>query len=403
MKFDHIIIRYGEISTKKRNRKGFVDKMKAHIRWSLKDIEGVVLTANRERMYVLLNGADHKPVIDRLKGIFGIQSLSPAIKIERDLEVMKTAALYYLNHTLEEVNTFKITTKRADKDFPYNTDEINRAIGGHLLRNTEDLKVNVKNPDLNLLVEVRREAVYLTGEIIQGAGGLPFGSSGKAMLMLSGGIDSPVAGFLSMKRGLDVEAIHFYSPPFTSERSRQKVIDLAGKLAEINGSMKVHIVPFTEIQLLIQKQIPENYSMTTTRRLMMRVADRIREKEEAMALITGESLGQVASQTMSSMFAINEVTNTPILRPLITMDKTEIIKIARELDTFEISNLPYEDCCTVFTPASPKTKPKREKVNYYESFVDFESLIEKAVSETEILTVKPGQTFDKEEAMEDLF
>jgi thiamine biosynthesis protein ThiI len=200
-----------------------------------------------------------------------------------------------------------------------------------------------------------------------------------------------------------VEAIHFYSPPFTSERSRQKVIDLAGKLAEINGSMKVHIVPFTEIQLLIQKQIPENYSMTTTRRLMMRVADRIREKEEAMALITGESLGQVASQTMSSMFAINEVTNTPILRPLITMDKTEIIKIARELDTFEISNLPYEDCCTVFTPASPKTKPKREKVNYYESFVDFESLIEKAVSETEILTVKPGQTFDKEEAMEDLF
>ncbi|MFI8493906.1 tRNA uracil 4-sulfurtransferase ThiI [Peribacillus butanolivorans] len=403
MKFDHIIIRYGEISTKKRNRKGFVDKMKAHIRWSLKDIEGVVLTANRERMYVLLNGVDHKPVIERLKGIFGIQSLSPAIKIERDIEVMKTAALYYLNHTLEEVGTFKITTKRADKDFPYNTDEINRALGGHLLRNTEDLKVDVKNPDLNLLVEVRREAVYLTGEIIQGAGGLPFGSSGKAMLMLSGGIDSPVAGFLSMKRGLDVEAIHFYSPPFTSERSRQKVIDLAGKLAEINGSMKVHIVPFTEIQLLIQKQIPENYSMTTTRRLMMRVADQIREKEEAMALITGESLGQVASQTMSSMYAINEVTNTPILRPLITMDKTEIIKIARELDTFEISNLPYEDCCTVFTPASPKTKPKREKVNYYESFVDFESLIAKAVSDTEILTVTPGQTFDKEEAMEDLF
>ncbi|MFD6438632.1 tRNA uracil 4-sulfurtransferase ThiI [Peribacillus sp. NPDC060186] len=403
MKFDHIIIRYGEISTKKRNRKGFVDKMKAHIRWSLKDIEGVVLTANRERMYVLLNGVDHKPVIERLKGIFGIQSLSPAIKIERDLEVMKTAALYYLNHTLEEVGTFKITTKRADKDFPYNTDEINRALGGHLLRNTEDLKVDVKNPDLNLLVEVRREAVYLTGEIIPGAGGLPFGSSGKAMLMLSGGIDSPVAGFLSMKRGLDVEAIHFYSPPFTSERSRQKVIDLAGKLAEINGSMKVHIVPFTEIQLLIQKQIPENYSMTTTRRLMMRVADQIREKEEAMALITGESLGQVASQTMSSMYAINEVTNTPILRPLITMDKTEIIKIARELDTFEISNLPYEDCCTVFTPASPKTKPKREKVNYYESFVDFESLIAKAVADTEILTVTPGQTFDNEEAMEDLF
>ena len=206
-----------------------------------------------------------------------------------------------------------------------------------------------------------------------------------------------------MKRGLDVEAIHFYSPPFTSERSRQKVIDLAGKLAEIGGSMKVHIVPFTEIQLLIQKQIPENYSMTTTRRLMLRVADQIREREEAMALITGESLGQVASQTMSSMYAINEVTNTPIIRPLITMDKTEIIKMAREIDTFEISNLPYEDCCTVFTPASPKTKPKREKVNHYESYVDFEPLIAKAVEGTETITVKPGQAFEGEKEMEDLF
>ena len=403
MKFDHIIIRYGEISTKKRNRKAFVEKMRAHIRWSLRDIEGVVLTANRERMYVLLNGADHKPVIERLTGIFGIQSLSPAIKVDKDLEVMKDAALHYLNNTHEDISTFKITTKRADKDFPYNTDEINRALGGHLLRNSEGLKVDVKNPDLNLLVEVRREAIYLTGEIIPGAGGLPYGSSGKAMLMLSGGIDSPVAGFLSMKRGLDVEAIHFYSPPFTSKRSRQKVIDLAGKLAEIGGSMKVHIVPFTEIQLLIQKQIPENYSMTTTRRLMLRVADQIREREEAMALITGESLGQVASQTMSSMYAINEVTNTPIIRPLITMDKTEIIKMAREIDTFEISNLPYEDCCTVFTPASPKTKPKREKVNHYESYVDFEPLIAKAVEGTETITVKPGQAFEGEKEMEDLF
>ena len=403
MKFDHIIIRYGEISTKKRNRKAFVEKMRAHIRWSLRDIEGVVLTANRERMYVLLNGADHKPVIERLTGIFGIQSLSPAIKVDKDIEVMKDAALHYLNNTHEDISTFKITTKRADKDFPYNTDEINRALGGHLLRNSEGLKVDVKNPDLNLLVEVRREAIYLTGEIIPGAGGLPYGSSGKAMLMLSGGIDSPVAGFLSMKRGLDVEAIHFYSPPFTSERSRQKVIDLAGKLAEIGGSMKVHIVPFTEIQLLIQKQIPENYSMTTTRRLMLRVADQIREREEAMALITGESLGQVASQTMSSMYAINEVTNTPIIRPLITMDKTEIIKMAREIDTFEISNLPYEDCCTVFTPASPKTKPKREKVTHYESYVDFEPLIAKAVEGTETLTVKQGQAFEGEKEMEDLF
>ncbi|WP_110927229.1 tRNA uracil 4-sulfurtransferase ThiI [Bacillus massiliglaciei] len=402
MKFDHIIIRYGEISTKKRNRKSFVDKLRAHIRWSLKGLEGLEIKANRERVYILLHDADHKEVLGRLKNVFGIQSMSPAIKVDRDIEKVKEAALYYFNNLNEKPATFKISTKRADKDFPYNTDEINHMLGGHLLSNSEGLRVDVRNPEFNLRVEIRREAVYMTGEIIPGAGGLPFGSSGRAMLMLSGGIDSPVAGYLSMKRGLEVEAIHFYSPPFTSERSRQKVIDLAEKLAQINGKMKVHIVPFTEIQLLIQKQIPENYSMTSTRRLMLRIADKLREREDAMAIITGESLGQVASQTMNSMFTINEVTNTPILRPLIAMDKTEIIKIARELETFDISNQPYEDCCTVFTPASPKTKPKRDKVNHYESYVDFEPLIEKALADIDVLTVEPGQSLKKEE-LGDLF
>lgn len=401
MEFDHIIIRYGEISTKKRNRKAFVTKMKKHILWSLREIPNLEVTSSRDRMYVILNGADHKEVIEHLKIVFGIQTISPALKIERDVDKMKDAALFYIGQLSDEVHTFKITTKRADKDFPYDTSEVNHMLGGHILRNTDGLKVDVKNPDLNLIVEIRREAIYLTGEVIQGAGGLPYGSSGKAMLMLSGGIDSPVAGYLSMKRGLDVEAIHFYSPPFTSERSRQKVIDLAEKLSLIAGSMKVHIVPFTEIQVLIQKQVPENYTMTTTRRLMLRLADRIRENEEAMAIITGESLGQVASQTLNSMYAINEVTNTPILRPLITMDKTEIIDLARKIDTFEISNLPYEDCCTVFTPASPKTKPKREKVNFYESFVDFEPLIETAIANTETVTVEPKSVMNQE--MEDLF
>lgn len=401
MEFDHIIIRYGEISTKKRNRKAFVAKMKKHILWSLREIPNLEVTSSRDRMYVILNGADHKEVIEHLKGIFGIQTLSPALKIERDVEKMKDAALYYLNQLSNQVHTFKITTKRADKEFPYDTNEVNQMLGGHILRNTEGLKVDVKSPDLNLLVEIRREAIYLTGEVIQGAGGLPYSSSGKAVLMLSGGIDSPVAGYLAMKRGLEVEAIHFYSPPFTSERARQKVIDLAEKLANISGSMKVHIVPFTEIQLLIQKQVPENYTMTTTRRLMLRLADRIREKEDAMAIITGESLGQVASQTLNSMYAINEVTNTPIIRPLITMDKTDIIDLARKLETFEISNLPYEDCCTIFTPASPKTKPRREKVNFYESFVDFEPLMDTAIAKTETLTVTPQSAFNQE--MEDLF
>jgi thiamine biosynthesis protein ThiI len=403
MKFDHIIIRYGEISTKKRNRKVFVDKLKANIKRTLKDFSNAKLQASRDRMYILLNGEDHQEIIERLKGVFGIQSLSPALKVAKDMEEIKKAALYYFEQLSDKVSTFKITTKRSDKDFPYTTDEINHILGGHLLRNTEGVKVDVKNPDFNLRVEVRKEAVYLTGEVIPGAGGLPLGSSGKAMLMLSGGIDSPVAGFLSMKRGLEIECIHFYSPPFTSERSRQKVIDLTGKLAEVSGRIKLHIVPFTEIQVLIQRQIPENYSMTTTRRLMLKIADKIREKQGAMAIITGESLGQVASQTLSSMYAINEVTNTPVLRPLITMDKTEIIELARELDTLEISNRPYEDCCTVFTPASPKTKPRREKVNHYESFVDFEGLIEEAVEKTEILTISSESRNHGAGELENLF
>lgn len=403
MEFDHIIIRYGEISTKKRNRKGFVDKLKANIRWTLEDFGNAKLSASRDRMYILLNGEDHREIISRLKGVFGIQSLSPALKVGRDIEEMKQAALYYFEHLSEKISTFKISTKRADKDFPYNTDELNHILGGHLLKNTEGITVDVKNPDFNLRVEVRKEAVYLTGEVIPGAGGLPLGSSGKAMLMLSGGIDSPVAGFLSMKRGLEIECIHFYSPPFTSQRSRQKAVDLAGKLAQVSGGMKLHIVPFTDIQLLIQKQIPENYTMTSTRRLMLRVADKIMEKQEAMALITGESLGQVASQTLNSMYAINEVTNTPVLRPLITMDKTDIIEMAREFDTLEISNRPYEDCCTVFTPASPKTKPRREKVHFYESFVDFDELINEAVEKVETLTINHNNQIEDTGEIENLF
>ncbi|WP_419881935.1 tRNA uracil 4-sulfurtransferase ThiI [Peribacillus sp. B-H-3] len=403
MKFDHIIIRYGEISTKKRNRKAFVDKLRAHIKWTLRDFAEIKISSSRDRMFIILNGADHVRIIALLKEVFGIQSLSPALKTGLDIEEVKNAALFYLSQLSGSIETFKISTRRADKTYPYNTDEMNHALGGHLLRNRDGLKVDVRNPDLNLRVEIRQDAIYLTGEIIPGAGGLPFGSSGKAMLMLSGGIDSPVAGFLSMKRGLDIECIHFYSPPFTSERSKQKVIDLSKKLAQVYGSMKLHIVPFTDVQMLIQKQIPENYTMTATRRAMLKIADKIREKQEGLAIITGESLGQVASQTLNSMFAINEVSNTPILRPLIMMDKTEIIELAKEHDTLEISNLPYEDCCTVFTPASPKTKPKREKVNFYESFVDFESLIEEAVAKTEIMSLTPEQEIGLLKDSEDLF
>ncbi|MGG0888752.1 tRNA uracil 4-sulfurtransferase ThiI [Cytobacillus horneckiae] len=401
MIYDRILIRYGEISTKGRNRKQFVDKLRRSIKRVLHDFPDVKIEAQRDRMFILLNGEKSEEIIERLKDIFGIQSFSPAMKVEKDLHAMKAAALSLFKNVYSEGKSFKITAKRADKEFELDTNEINQEFGGHILKNMPNVKVNVKQPDINLVVEVRKEASYISCENYKGAGGLPAGSSGKAMLMLSGGIDSPVAGYLSMKRGIEIEAVHFYSPPFTSERSKQKVIDLAEKLSRINGGVALHIVPFTEIQQLIQKQIPDNYTMTTTRRIMMRITDELRKKYEGLAIVTGESLGQVASQTMESMYAINEVISTPILRPLITMDKADIIDIAQEIDTHDISIRPFEDCCTVFVPSSPKTKPKLEKVQHFESFTDFEPYIAKAVENTEKIVVKPNVALEKE--MEDLF
>ncbi len=383
--FDHIVIRYGEITLKKRNRKGFIVQLRKNIKKALANYPEVRIEAQHERMYVHLQGADYQPIMDILKKIYGISSISPALKVDKEISAIQESALFYINHLTTKIRTFKIDAKRADKTYPYSTYDLNGLVGGYCLQHVDGLTVDVHNPDLKLRVEVRQDAAYITGEKIIGAGGLPVGSSGSAMLMLSGGIDSPVAGYLTMKRGVEIECVHFYSPPFTSERSKQKVIDLANKLAEVNGRMVLHVVPFTEIQKLIQKQIPDNYTMTTTRRLMLRITDAIREKQNALAIVTGESLGQVASQTMESMFTINEVTNTPILRPLIAMDKTDIIEIAEKIDTHEISIRPFEDCCTVFTPANPKTKPKREKVGHYESYVDFEPLIKEAVNQTEML------------------
>jgi thiamine biosynthesis protein ThiI len=391
MNYDRILIRYGEISTKGRNRNKFVDKLRKSVRIALHPFPNIKIEASRDRMYVLLNGENGIEIIKRLKNIFGIQSFSPAIKVERDVEALKHASLEMVQSLYKEGQTFKVTAKRSDKTFELNTDQINNTVGGYLLSNIPGLTVDVKNPDINLRVEVRKEAIYLSCETFKGAGGLPLGSSGKAMLMLSGGIDSPVAGYMAMKRGLEIEAVHFFSPPFTSERSKEKVIDLARKLAEItNVSMTLHIVPFTDVQQAIREQVPENYTMTSTRRMMLRITDEIRKRREGLAIVTGESLGQVASQTLESMYAINEVTNTPILRPLISMDKTDIIKIAEEIDTFEISNRPFEDCCTIFVPASPKTKPKRDKIKQYESYFDFEPLIQEAVQEVETLNIKPG-------------
>ncbi|AMM90008.1 MULTISPECIES: tRNA uracil 4-sulfurtransferase ThiI [Bacillus] len=387
MKYDHILVRFGEISTKGKNRKKFIEKLRQHIRFVLKDFEALKYASDRDRITIMLNGEDPEPISEQLKGVFGIQSFSLAVKCETNLDAIKEAALSAVQEVYEQGNTFKVSTKRSYKQFELDSNEMNREIGGHVLRNTDNLTVNVKQPDVHLRIEIREPATYITFKDVKGAGGLPVGSSGRAMLMLSGGFDSPVAGYQAMKRGIQIEAVHFFSPPYTSERAKQKVIDLAECLAAYGGEVKLHIVPFTKIQELIHKQVPENYTMTSTRRMMLKIADKIRDKRDALAIITGESLGQVASQTLESMYAINHVTNTPIIRPLIAVDKNDIIEEARRIGTYETSIQPFEDCCTIFTPPSPKTKPKLEKVERYESFAEFEPMLDEAVEQIETIVV----------------
>ncbi|WP_163150709.1 tRNA uracil 4-sulfurtransferase ThiI [Anoxybacillus sp. MB8] len=395
MTYDHIVIRYGEMSTKGKNRLQFVRCLKRNIAKKLKHFPNLQIESSRDRMYVRLHHTPPQPVIEKLQEVFGIQSLSLALKTESDLEKIKEATLYFVKQFPHEGKTFKISARRADKQFPITTNELNYELGSYVLKNTTGLTVDVHHPDIDVRVEVRKEGTYITAYDVPGAGGLPVGTSGKAMLMLSGGIDSPVAGYLAMKRGLQIEAVHFFSPPFTSERAKQKVIDLAQRLTEFGGTIRLHIVPFTELQQAIYKQVPENYSLISTRRAMLRITDEIRKKENGLAIVTGESLGQVASQTLESIVVVNDVTTTPILRPLISMDKTEIIAIAERIGTHHISIRPYEDCCTIFTPKAPKTKPKKEKIIQYEQFLPLDEMIAETVARVETITLKPDQPLDE--------
>ena len=386
MEWKELLIRYGDLSTKGRNRSSFTGRLRDNIRYAFADLPKFQIITERDRMFIRPNEQETMDqLIERLPKIFGIQSFSPVASCSLDLEDIKQTAVKVVESLDRTDKTFKVTVKRSYKPFEMETNELQQYVGSHVLRNFPEIRVQMKKPDIDLVVEVRRDAVYMMAQVIPGAGGLPIGSNGKSILMLSGGIDSPVAGYQMLKRGVRLDAIHFYSPPYTSELSKEKVMDLAEKLSRFGASVKLHIIPFTAIQQEIQKQIPSNVSMTTTRRMMLRITDLVREETGALAIITGESLGQVASQTLESLTAINAVTPTPVLRPLIAFDKLDIIKIAQEIDTYEVSIRPYEDCCTIFTPASPKTKPKLEKVEFYESFKSFEDLIAEAVSEREIM------------------
>ncbi|EGO8064160.1 tRNA uracil 4-sulfurtransferase ThiI [Enterococcus faecalis] len=397
MKYTEIMVRYGELSTKGKNRKTFIMQLAQNVKRALADFPALKIHADRDRMHILLNGEDSEEVIPKLSKVFGIQNFSPSIRIEKEMPAIRAMVQEVVREVYTPGKTFKITAKRSDHSFELDSNGLNQELGGAVIEAIPEIQVQIKKPDINLRIEIRKDAAYLSYETIRGAGGLPVGTSGRGMLMLSGGIDSPVAGYLAMKRGVEVEAVHFASPPYTSEQALQKAKDLAGKLVPYVGTIQFIEVPFTEIQEEIKRVVPQGYLMTITRRLMLRLTDAIREMRKGLVIINGESLGQVASQTLQSMVAINEVTSTPIIRPVVSMDKTEIIEIAEKIDTFELAIQPFEDCCTIFAPPQPKTRPRLDKAQDYEARLDLEGLMARALEGLKITEISAETAKDKQE------
>ncbi|MBO0412823.1 tRNA 4-thiouridine(8) synthase ThiI [Enterococcus hulanensis] len=400
MQYTEIMVRYGELSTKGKNRRSFIMRLAQNVRGALAEFPDLKIHADRDRMHILLNGEDSRLVLPKLEKVFGIQNFSPSIRVEKSLDALKQMTQQIMKEVYTGRETFKITAKRSDHQFELDSQELQQFLGDAVMDVCPDIKAQMKRPDINLRVEIRRDGAYLSYETIKGAGGLPVGTSGRGMLMLSGGIDSPVAGYLAMKRGVEIEAVHFASPPYTSEQALQKAKDLTEKLTPYVGNIQFIEVPFTEIQEEIKQHSPQGYWMTLTRRMMLRLTDAIREMRHGLVIINGESLGQVASQTLHSMVAINEVTTTPIIRPVVTMDKTEIIELAEKIDTFELAIQPFEDCCTIFAPPQPKTRPKLDKVLELEERFDIEGLMARCLAGLKFEEIAPAQAEKNEEFAE---
>ena len=379
--YDHIMVRFGELSTKGKNKKDFVSLLYKNIKNALKDFSSIEVEKRFDHIYIKINNDNYMDIITRLQDVSGIQGMSLVYRCEKDIEVIKSSALELIKG--ESGKTFKVKAKRGDKKFPIVSDDIVRMVAPVILKNTE-LKVDVHNPDILLNIEIRQEAAYIFANSYPGIGGYPLGIAGKTMHMLSGGIDSPVAAYLMMKRGVSIECIHFASPPYTQQGVIFKLEDLLTKLNKYQPSIRLNIVPFTKIQEAIYDHVPECYCITMMRRMMFRLATKLAFRRNCPVISSGESVGQVASQTLQSMHVINEVTNFPIIRPCATMDKVEIIKLSKKIDTYDISIRPYEDCCTIFTPKAPKTSPKLEDVRQFEAEFDYEPLLDEAIKNIEI-------------------
>lgn len=384
-----LLVKLGEIVLKGLNRKAFEDTLIKNLKRRLAAIGKFQVRSAQSTITVtpVYDDADMDEAADCVSKVFGIATFSRACVAEKDIETIKQAAAEYLADTLEGVDTFKVEAKRSDKKFPLTSPQICTEVGGYLLGKFPHLSVDVHNPDITVTVEVRDLAAYIRAGVIKGAGGIPVGTGGKAAVLISGGIDSPVASYMMAKRGLELTAIHFASPPYTSERAEEKVVELLKKVSAYSGRMNMYTVPFTKIQEQIKEKCHEEYFTIIMRRFMMKIAERLAKQNDCLALITGESLGQVASQTIGAIACTDDACSMPVFRPLIGMDKEEIIEISRKIDTFDISIQPYEDCCTVFTPKHPRTRPVLADVIAEENKIDYEVLIEEAVNNLKLTTI----------------
>lgn len=377
-----ILIRYGEIFLKGRNRKYFVNLLFDNIKKALKNYTFELKIIQGRFILENYNEADENAISKILCKVAGVFSISHAVSISTDFENIQKTAL----ELADKSGSFKVQTKRADKTFNMRSMDVSMEVGGYILENNENLKVDLFNPDFIINIEIREDGnTYLYKDEISGIAGMPVGSAGKGLLMLSGGIDSPVAGYMMLRRGMTIDAVHFHSYPYTSEMAKEKVIDLAKKLTVYGGNINVHVVPFTDIQMQIHSKCDATHLVTLMRRFMIRIAEKIARKVGAGAIITGESLGQVASQTLSGIISTDNAVNMPVFRPLIAFDKTDIMDISRQIDTYDISILPYEDCCTIFLPENPVIKPKLEKVIQMEKVLDIDALVDTAVENTEVI------------------
>ena len=386
-----LLLKLGEVVLKGQNRKSFEDRLVTNVRRRLRRCGSFQIYVRQSTIYAepLEGRCDIEAAYRAARQVFGVVSVARAVPCEKTVESIVETAKSYLAEEFSRAKSFKVESKRADKHFHLNSIQVSQAVGGDLAEAFPSVPVDVHHPDLTVFVEIREKHAYVHGPAVPGAGGLPVGMGGHAVSLLSGGLDSPVSSWMMARRGVELEMIHFVSPPYTSQQAQDKVLELAQLLTAWCGRMLVHIVPFTEIQEEIRKNCPEEYFTLIMRRFMMRLAQAVAKKAGAKALITGESLGQVASQTMMALAVTDDVTEMPVLRPLIGMDKVEIIRISREIGTYETSILPYEDCCTVFTPRHPATRPKVEDVRAAEAKLDVEGLMARSLEGEEWVWVKP--------------